>query len=153
MINLSKKLCYIYCIEIIICFSAAYDTITRQKVAIKKLSRPFQNVTHAKRAFRELILMKITNHKNVSKIKIFNVVKPEITSSLIWRYCLFKVSLNWVFSNMGLLNNLKCHQVFSKNTWEAFIVSYDFFIKENGGQTFFLLLLKNIEQASTIVNN
>jgi len=47
-------------------FSAAYDTVTKEKVAIKKLSRPFQNVTHAKRAFRELKLMKITNHKNVS---------------------------------------------------------------------------------------
>ncbi len=35
-------------------------------MAIKKLSRPFQNQTHAKRAFRELVLMKCVNHKNVS---------------------------------------------------------------------------------------
>ena len=54
-------------------FSAAYDTVTKEKVAIKKLSRPFQNVTHAKRAFRELKLMKITNHKNVSVLKTFSV--------------------------------------------------------------------------------
>lgn len=47
-------------------FSAAYDTITQQNVAIKKLSRPFQNVTHAKRAYREFKLMKLVNHKNVS---------------------------------------------------------------------------------------
>ncbi|CAD7000551.1 unnamed protein product [Ceratitis capitata] len=33
---------------------AAYDTVTEQNVAIKKLSRPFQNVTHAKRAYRDL---------------------------------------------------------------------------------------------------
>ena len=46
--------------------SAAYDTETDQKVAIKKLSRPFQNVTHAKRAYREFLLMKMCNHKNVS---------------------------------------------------------------------------------------
>ena len=46
-------------------FSAAYDTVTQQNVAIKKLSRPFQNVTHAKRAFREFKLMKLVNHKNV----------------------------------------------------------------------------------------
>jgi serine/threonine protein kinase len=45
--------------------SAAYDTITQQNVAIKKLSRPFQNVTHAKRAYREFKLMKLVNHKNV----------------------------------------------------------------------------------------
>lgn len=54
---------------------AAYDTITKQKVAIKKLSRPFQNVTHAKRAFRELKLMKITNHKNI--IGLLNVFTPD----------------------------------------------------------------------------
>lgn len=48
------------------CFSAAVDTVTQQNVAIKKLSRPFQNVTHAKRAYREFKLMKLVNHKNVS---------------------------------------------------------------------------------------
>ena len=47
-------------------FSAAYDTVNGQNVAIKKLSRPFQNVTHAKRAYREFVLMKLVNHKNVS---------------------------------------------------------------------------------------
>lgn len=47
-------------------YSAAYDTVTQQNVAIKKLSRPFQNVTHAKRAYREFKLMKLVNHKNVS---------------------------------------------------------------------------------------
>ena len=46
--------------------SAAYDSVTGQNVAIKKLSRPFQNVTHAKRAYREFVLMKLVNHKNVS---------------------------------------------------------------------------------------
>lgn len=47
-------------------FSSAYDQILERNVAIKKLSRPFQNQTHAKRAFRELVLMKCVNHKNVS---------------------------------------------------------------------------------------
>ena len=47
-------------------FSAAYDNVTDTNVAIKKLSRPFQNVTHAKRAYREFVLMKLVNHKNVS---------------------------------------------------------------------------------------
>ena len=46
--------------------SSALDTVTNEKVAIKKLCRPFQNVTHAKRAFRELVLLKMVNHKNVS---------------------------------------------------------------------------------------
>lgn len=52
-------------------YSAAYDTVTQQNVAIKKLSRPFQNVTHAKRAYREFKLMKLVNHKNVSVWKHF----------------------------------------------------------------------------------
>lgn len=46
---------------------AAYDSLTQSNVAIKKLSRPFQNVTHAKRAFREFSIMKLVNHKNVSR--------------------------------------------------------------------------------------
>ena len=44
---------------------AAFDCLTSTNVAIKKLSRPFQNVTHAKRAFREFSIMKLVNHKNV----------------------------------------------------------------------------------------
>lgn len=48
------------------------DTITQQSVAIKKLSRPFQNVTHAKRAYREFKLMKLVNHKNVSIISNYD---------------------------------------------------------------------------------
>ena len=51
--------------------SSALDTTTGEKVAIKKLSRPFQNVTHAKRAFRELVLLKMVNHKNVRFSRIF----------------------------------------------------------------------------------
>jgi len=58
-----------YCHELcclVRCFlSAAYDSVTNENVAIKKLSRPFQNVTHAKRAYREFVLMKLVNHKNV----------------------------------------------------------------------------------------
>ena len=53
--------------------SAAYDTVTGQNVAIKKLSRPFQNVTHAKRAYREFVLMKLVNHKNVSDCVILSM--------------------------------------------------------------------------------
>ncbi|XP_048590112.1 stress-activated protein kinase JNK isoform X2 [Nematostella vectensis] len=56
---------------------AAIDTVTGEKVAIKKLSRPFQNVTHAKRAFRELVLMRMVNHKNI--IGLLNVFTPDRT--------------------------------------------------------------------------
>ena len=46
--------------------SSAMDKATGEKVAIKKLVKPFQNETYAKRAFRELRLMKMVHHKNVS---------------------------------------------------------------------------------------
>jgi c-Jun N-terminal kinase len=58
-----------------LCFSAAVDTETQQNVAIKKLSRPFQNVTHAKRAYREFKLMKLVNHKNI--IGLLNAFTPQ----------------------------------------------------------------------------
>lgn len=54
---------------------AALDTVTQQNVAIKKLSRPFQNVTHAKRAYREFKLMKLVNHKNI--IGLLNAFTPQ----------------------------------------------------------------------------
>ncbi|XP_013414946.1 stress-activated protein kinase JNK [Lingula anatina] len=56
---------------------AANDSVTGQNVAIKKLSRPFQNVTHAKRAYREFVLMKLVNHKNI--IGLLNAFTPQKT--------------------------------------------------------------------------
>ena len=47
------------------CDSSALDTVLGIPVAVKKLCRPFQNQTHAKRAYRELVLLKCVNHKNV----------------------------------------------------------------------------------------
>ncbi|CAI5448669.1 unnamed protein product [Caenorhabditis angaria] len=54
---------------------SALDTVRNEQVAIKKLSRPFQNVTHAKRAYRELKLMSLVNHKNI--IGILNCFTPQ----------------------------------------------------------------------------
>lgn len=48
-------------------FSSAVDTTTGQKVAIKKLARPFQSAVHAKRTYRELRMLKHMNHENVGK--------------------------------------------------------------------------------------
>ena len=45
--------------------SSALDTDVGARVAIKKLSRPFQSVVHAKRAYRELKLLMHMNHENV----------------------------------------------------------------------------------------
>lgn len=65
---------------ILICFflqSSAYDLVLERSVAIKKLSRPFQNVTHAKRAFRELKIMQLVDHKNI--IGLLDVFTPQQT--------------------------------------------------------------------------
>lgn len=48
--------------------SSALDTDLGIPVAVKKLCRPFQNQTHAKRAYRELVLLKCVNHKNVRTV-------------------------------------------------------------------------------------
>ncbi|XP_046875790.1 mitogen-activated protein kinase 9 isoform X2 [Hypomesus transpacificus] len=54
---------------------SALDTSLGIPVAVKKLCRPFQNQTHAKRAYRELVLLKCVNHKNI--IRLINVFTPQ----------------------------------------------------------------------------
>uniref|UniRef100_A0AC35FW54 Stress-activated protein kinase JNK n=1 Tax=Panagrolaimus sp. PS1159 TaxID=55785 RepID=A0AC35FW54_9BILA len=47
---------------------SAIDIISKQKVAIKKLEQPFDHVISAKRAYREFVLLKQINHKNIVKM-------------------------------------------------------------------------------------
>uniref|UniRef100_A0A665U0M6 mitogen-activated protein kinase n=1 Tax=Echeneis naucrates TaxID=173247 RepID=A0A665U0M6_ECHNA len=47
---------------------SACDMKTNLKIAVKKLSRPFQSIIHAKRTYRELRLLKHMKHENVSKL-------------------------------------------------------------------------------------
>ncbi|XP_075859515.1 mitogen-activated protein kinase 14 isoform X2 [Microcebus murinus] len=54
--------------------SAAFDTKTGLRVAVKKLSRPFQSIIHAKRTYRELRLLKHMKHENV--IGLLDVFTP-----------------------------------------------------------------------------
>ncbi|XP_058818291.1 stress-activated protein kinase JNK-like [Topomyia yanbarensis] len=56
---------------------AAMDTVTGRPVAIKKLSRPFQDVTHAKRAYREIKLMRLVDHPFI--IKLLHAYTPQTT--------------------------------------------------------------------------
>lgn len=53
----------------IIHYSSAINERTKEKMAIKKLHRPFQSEIFAKRAYRELRLLKHMKHENVSRIK------------------------------------------------------------------------------------
>lgn len=53
---------------------------TNMDVAIKKLSRPFQSTVHAKRAYRELMLLKHMDHENViGLLDIFHPHPPDAT--------------------------------------------------------------------------
>lgn len=56
---------------------SAFDKENKQKVAIKKLSRPFQSAIHAKRTYRELRLLKHMDHENV--IGLLDVFTPSTT--------------------------------------------------------------------------
>eukprot|EP00069_Balaena_mysticetus_P008147 bmy_05849T0 len=53
---------------------SAIDKRSGEKVAIKKLSRPFQSAIFAKRAYRELLLLKHMQHENV--IGLLDVFTP-----------------------------------------------------------------------------
>ena len=53
---------------------SAYDPLRKERVAIKKLVKPFRNEEYAKRAFRELRLMKMFNHPNV--IGLYDLFTP-----------------------------------------------------------------------------
>uniref|UniRef100_A0A8C0HA83 mitogen-activated protein kinase n=1 Tax=Chelonoidis abingdonii TaxID=106734 RepID=A0A8C0HA83_CHEAB len=56
---------------------SAIDGRNGTKVAIKKLYRPFQSELFAKRAYRELRLLKHMKHENV--IGILDVFTPDVT--------------------------------------------------------------------------
>uniref|UniRef100_A0A3P9ISC1 mitogen-activated protein kinase n=1 Tax=Oryzias latipes TaxID=8090 RepID=A0A3P9ISC1_ORYLA len=56
---------------------SAYDVVLRQKVAVKKLSRPFQSLIHGRRSYRELRLLKHMKHENV--IGLLDVFTPAAT--------------------------------------------------------------------------
>uniref|UniRef100_A0A4W3GI32 mitogen-activated protein kinase n=1 Tax=Callorhinchus milii TaxID=7868 RepID=A0A4W3GI32_CALMI len=56
---------------------SSYDTKTGVRVAVKKLSRPFQSIIHAKRTYRELRLLKHMKHENV--IGLLDVFTPATT--------------------------------------------------------------------------
>ena len=53
---------------------SAYDHQSRSKVAIKKVSKAFEDLVDAKRIVREIKLLKFFEHKNI--INMIDVLKP-----------------------------------------------------------------------------
>ncbi|XP_051518277.1 STKc_p38 domain-containing protein isoform X1 [Myxocyprinus asiaticus] len=88
-----------------VCF--ATDHKTKEKVAIKKLYRPFQSLIHAKRAYRELQLLRHIQHDNV--IRLLFVFTPD---SSLEKFDTFYIVMPFVAQDLG--NIMKRKQLSSK---------------------------------------
>ncbi|XP_074537241.1 mitogen-activated protein kinase 14B [Halichoeres trimaculatus] len=75
---------------------SAIDQKTKEKVAIKKLYRPFQSLVHAKRAYRELRLLRHIQHDNV--ISLLNVFTP---ASTLEKFQTFYMVMPFVAQDLG----------------------------------------------------
>ena len=81
--------------------SSAVDSRNENKVAIKKLARPFQSAIHAKRTYRELRLLKHMNHENV--IGLLDVFTPgtsmsDFQVSMTFNILYYYFSINLLFN-------------------------------------------------------
>ncbi|XP_041860935.1 STKc_p38 domain-containing protein [Melanotaenia boesemani] len=83
--------------------SGAYGTVcssidqkTKEKVAIKKLHRPFQSLIHAKRAYREVRLLRHIQHENV--ICLLDVFTPDST---LEKFQTFYMVMPFVAQDLG----------------------------------------------------
>lgn len=61
------------------------------KVAIKKLARPFQSAIHAKRAYREIRLLKHMHHENVS-VSLEHVSLEHVSLERFWSISVNRMS-------------------------------------------------------------
>nr|XP_020468234.1 mitogen-activated protein kinase 14A-like [Monopterus albus] len=75
---------------------SAIDQKTKEKVAIKKLYRPFQSLLHAKRAYRELRLLRYIQHENV--ICLLDVFTPDPT---LEKFQTFYMVMPFVAQDLG----------------------------------------------------
>ncbi|TRY96517.1 hypothetical protein DNTS_029426 [Danionella cerebrum] len=92
---------------------SAIDQKTKEKVAIKKLYRPFQSLIHAKRAYRELRLLRNIQHENV--ICLLNVFTPD---SSLEKFDTFYMVMPFVAQDLGHI--MKRKQLTSKVTTYLF---------------------------------
>nr|XP_046252946.1 STKc_p38 domain-containing protein isoform X3 [Scatophagus argus] len=75
---------------------SAIDQKTKEQVAIKKLYRPFQSLIHAKRAYRELRLLRHIQHENV--ICLLDVFTPDST---LEKFQTFYMVMPFVAQDLG----------------------------------------------------
>lgn len=87
---------------------SALDKKTNQKVAIKKISRAFEDPVDAKRILREIKLMKQFTHENV---RIFSALLSPVLSLSVWASapCLFSMlDLSFLFFPATLHSGVLC---------------------------------------------
>jgi len=63
--------------------SSSINNKTKEKVAIKKLHRPFQSEIFAKRAYRELRLLKHMKHENVSVVYAWHASRSDLVVFIV----------------------------------------------------------------------
>ncbi|TFK11513.1 Mitogen-activated protein kinase 12 [Platysternon megacephalum] len=86
---------------------SAIDGRNGTKVAIKKLYRPFQSELFAKRAYRELRLLKHMKHENV--IGILDVFTPDVTLEKFNDLSLLLSEFELVCLDQDLPPNIQLH--------------------------------------------
>lgn len=107
-----RQFCWSFQSHGFVFFSSAVDEKTGLKVAVKKLSRPFQSIIHAKRTYRELRLLKHMKHENVSVCVLHHWFSAGLTSELTCPLS-FKLKIK-----------IKCI-LFIINTINYYIISYN----------------------------
>ncbi|KAG5282628.1 hypothetical protein AALO_G00058090 [Alosa alosa] len=75
---------------------SAIDQKTKEKVAIKKLYRPFESLIFAKRAYREVRLLRHIQHDNV--ISLLNIFTPDST---LEKFQTFYMVMPFVAQDLG----------------------------------------------------
>ena len=95
--------------------SSAYDTQRQIKVAIKKLARPFQSPVHAKRAYREIRMLKHMHHENVSHMFLLQLSSRKVIKSAMSNVHLSVSTLTFDRPDFNILH---CVSVMTVDHWE-----------------------------------
>jgi serine/threonine protein kinase len=90
-------------------FSAAVNSVTGEKVAIKKIGNAFDNIIDAKRTLREIKLLRHMDHENVITIK--DIVRPpqrDIFNDVYIVYELMDTDLQRILRSNQTLTSDQC---------------------------------------------
>lgn len=79
---------YSYYSPSFICFSSAADEISGETVAIKLVTRVFEKVSLAKRALREITLLRhFANHENITGLIDVDAITKDFNEMYVFHFC------------------------------------------------------------------